>query len=562
MSTLGLTNTHTLINNHSHNDNPTSASSSSSSSILQRIRALGEAGIKEATFVKKRIPPYAAVGGNIVVLSPTSPADTEIAQFHQSASPSGNQTYYGGGVSSGTTTKIYQNPASPNRNNKQQQQQQQHSPQYQIITKREQIVETPNDAHNTTNTILNENNYNQNAPTSYSRYFDQEILKKQPASPNSYNYNSNSSASSSKTNSLERPMAVGTTKSPAPPYSAFANEIAHGYKNLKKTSINNNSPNEIATHTNKIDNKHESISQPDINDYSVNNLVMQQSQENNNHNQSDYDDDQQQQLQQQQHDSIPISIPIKPFVHRDSIDIGKSSAAVSVNSSSIIHHHQHTDHEVATLGAMLVRPDSAASSINSLNSSLNLPASHNHRYSGTFENTDYLSYYNNGEMQVPQQQPTAQLKRGPSSSYSNLMPMMSSHENLKKIVTESGAIAATNDSVTVNYPFNRTLLNANSLMELSNKSSTLDRRPYLNNQQQQQQHYDDQQHNTQHHMPLHNRSDLFNNTTSNMSSPPSVEFIKNPMRSSFENLSESTNNTNSQSQLVSNLISYKCPLRL
>ena len=113
--------------------------------------------------------------------------------------------------------------------------------------------------------------------------------------------------------------------------------------------------------------------------------------------------------------------------------------------------------------------------------------------------------------------------------------LTSSHSNLM-------SSSNNNNNNNANYPFNRTLLNANSFVEIqhnqynshSNKSSL-------------QRNNNSNKNNNVHGM----NSDLFNNTTSNMSSPPSVEFIKNPMRSSFENLSDATNNTNSQSQLVS-----------
>lgn len=502
MSTLGITsNTHLMTHHHNaHNENTTTTtttpSPSQSSSILQRIRALGEAGIKEATFVKKRIPPYAAVGGIVTVPTNENESNNSLYQNVNTYSATGSNN------SSNGTTKIYQNPSSPNKSSQHYEPQQQQQPvspvEYHIITNKKRV----ND----------EENANNNLPTSYSRYFDQEILKKQQTN----NYNS----SSSNTSSLERP-AVAKSPSPLPPYNAFANEIAHGFKNLKKT--NNTKPNEQPFHS--IEHHHQQ--EPD---YSLNSLVVKQSHENNSAN---YDE------QHQHQDNIPISIPIKPFVHRDSIDIGKSvGGGGGGGGTSIIH----IDHDASTTA----RPDSSASSINSLNSSLNLPVNNintnninNPRLSAaSFDGADW-------------QQQASHLKRGSSSSYSNLLPMMmNSQENLKRIVAES--MVATNgdraENLNINYPFNRTLLNANSLMELSTKSSVSS-----SHSQHVRSMYQETNTNQQHvhHQPLHNRSDLFNNTTSNMSSPPSVEFIKNPMRSSFENLSESTNNTNSQSQLVS-----------
>ena len=378
-----------------------SVNGAASSSISQRIRALEEAGIKEAIFVKKRIPPYASPGQTSPLAQPASPNSIVATHFYGNA----------------TSAKIYQNPTSPTptQNN--------NTAPHLSITSRQtrdpsKVVPLPPPPLASTS-------------SSYSRYYDEEILKKPP------------------------PLLMSTN--------LFANEIANGMQKLRRTTPSPNVRKEPEP---------EPESEPDDEEED-----------------QEYDPHE----SQQHHQDIPISIPIlKPFSHRDSIDMSNNN---NNNNKHLNQHHHHHDEDTSGGRGEMHRPDSIASSssVNSLNSSLTTP--HDKLPEQTSFSKEFLS-----------------------------------------------RIGATNGLAKESYPFNRTLLNVNSFAEhshFSSSKSSLER--------------------SQH---VHQRSsDAFNNTTSNMSSPPSVECIKNAMRSSFENLCEASaasssniNGTaNPPSQLVSNM---------
>ena len=438
MSVVGLNN---------HEDFSKNNSGGASSSIISRIKSLEEAGIKEATFIKKRIPPYAVIG-NVI-------DDPSLLQI------SPNQQYYGA-----TSTKIYQNPASPNSSQANQQNQQNHvdsshvSPSL-LITN----VKTPPPA-NTVEKQVEEHSF-VSAP--YSRYFDQEILKKSNSCLNSLDINNNNNNNNNNQNSSEE------NKPPPVAISSFAAEIAKGLKTLKKTAAP-----QPKSEFQQFTDGHPSPSNP--------------------HPYQDREapnDDENSSVQ-----TIPISIPIKPFVHRDSID-------------HTTHTHMqpiHLDDQGDDTTDETPRAGSTSSSINSLNSSLNMPHDHQHKVAADYPFQNAIA---------------DKLKR---------------HSGINQF---AGNLAPQNDE-SPSYPFNRTLINTNSfavdhIQNPSNKSSFSSRGSHPN------QHYQ--------HKPV----EQFNNMTSNLSSPPSVEFIKNSMRSSFENLSEAStshnnannNNNNHPSQLVS-----------